>query len=415
MASASKALSKQQLDLIRYCIITETPIPVLRKLLVDRRDKDVFDSIDNTWLLRGPVSNQRRALISYKTNPRGRSTWVVLPTGWHPYFNYDASESSGGRVLDPITTEQHQFQLTPPTAEELERKKKSKAKSKHKAAPAYSDDISLDSNALPPLPPIRIASFEDPSLDPLPTYGNMTQFSYIGSSRSPTRSPVRRTHSVPDVPVSSVTTMAAPTGSAGFKNQAWETNQTVYGRVVDFHLKVKLDSSSGLSVIPFLGGGGVTLYCGSNLVTVEGVKHSALVVQVQSAMPVDLVSPFRQVAEVLSKDTILIYVTMGFNSEQFVKMMEEVQTLKDPRLGNTDQIIDTLQAFMAATKKCGIARKSLAITIKNLPHDLSETGLLQDAHTLKMNPKGLTPMVASGLFSCHDELSGEPVYFNGNG
>jgi hypothetical protein len=37
------------------------------------------------------------------------------------------------------------------------------------------DDISLDSNALPPLPsPILIASFEDPSLYPLPTYRNMT-------------------------------------------------------------------------------------------------------------------------------------------------------------------------------------------------------------------------------------------------
>jgi hypothetical protein len=49
MASASNALSKQQLDLIRYCIITETPIPVLRKLLVDGGDNDVFGNIGNTY------------------------------------------------------------------------------------------------------------------------------------------------------------------------------------------------------------------------------------------------------------------------------------------------------------------------------------------------------------------------------
>jgi hypothetical protein len=83
---SSKALTEEQLNLIRYCILMETPIPVLKASLVDHRDKDVFNGIGNTWLLRGPLSNQRRALISYKTNPRGKSTWVVLPTGWHPYF-----------------------------------------------------------------------------------------------------------------------------------------------------------------------------------------------------------------------------------------------------------------------------------------------------------------------------------------
>jgi hypothetical protein len=174
---------------------------------------------------------------------------------------------------------------------------------------------------------------------------------------------------------------------------------------------------NGLSYAGFPGGGGIEAFYGSNLITVNDVKHNALLLNVSTSLPVNNAMPFTTVAEVVSPDTVIVPIISGLNPELADKMMDQL-SCEEHRIGNKlDNVFDVLRAFKAAAQARGFTTKKLAITFKGLPHQLSQQGMLQDDVTLKVNPRGLTATVCSGQFSCKDNLDDEGglVYFNGTG
>jgi len=61
----------------------------------------------------------------------------------------------------------------------------------------------------------------------------------------------------------------------------------------------------------------------------------------------------------------------------------------------------------ANVQSMGYSVKFMGITIKNLPHALSQDGSFQEKNSLNIDPTGLTPVVASSSFCCPDTLDGE--------
>jgi hypothetical protein len=198
--------------------------------------------------------------------------------------------------------------------------------------------------------------------------------------------------------------------------QAFQFNVNVHGQTCDYYTKMEF-GENGLSYAGFPGGGGIEAFYGSNLITVNDVKHNALLLNVSTSLPVNNAMPFAMVAEVVSSDTVIVPIISGLNPELADKMMEQL-SCEEHQIGTKlDNVFDVLRAFKAAAQARGFITKKLGITFKGLPHQLSQQGMLQDDVTLKVNPRGLTATVCSGQFSCKDNLDDEGglVYFNGTG
>jgi hypothetical protein len=195
-----------------------------------------------------------------------------------------------------------------------------------------------------------------------------------------------------------------------------EFNKNVHGTVCDYFHSAKLNSK-GLATVTLPGGGGITLFYGSNQIIKNNSQHHALIVLVSHSLPVDNALPFRRQARVVSGDTIIIPLPCGINPEIGKKIKEQL-IHETERIGdNHSNLTNSLQAMQAHVQSMGYSVKFMGITIRNLPYALSQDGTFQDTNTLSIDPTGLTPVVTSNSFYCPDTLDGEsgPINFNVTG
>ena len=192
-----------------------------------------------------------------------------------------------------------------------------------------------------------------------------------------------------------------------------EFNKNVHGTVCDYFHSAKLNSK-GLATVTLPGGGGITLFYGSNQIIKNNSQHHALIVLVSHSLPVDNALPFRHQARVVSGDTIIIPLPCGINPEIGKKIKEQLIHETERIRDNHSNLANSLQAMQAHVQSMGYSVKFMGITIRNLPYALSQDGTFQDTNTLSIDPTGLTPVVTSNSFYCPDTLDGEsgPINFN---
>ena len=105
--------------------------------------------------------------------------------------------------------------------------------------------------------------------------------------------------------------------------QVFQFNVNVHGQTCDYYTKMEF-GQNGLSYAGFPGGGGIEAFYGSNLITVNDVKHNALLVNVSTSLPVNNAMPFTMLAKVVSSDTVIVPIISGINPELADKMMEQL-------------------------------------------------------------------------------------------
>ncbi len=178
-----------------------------------------------------------------------------------------------------------------------------------------------------------------------------------------------------------------------------EFNNDVHGTVCEYYHSAKLNSK-GLATVTLPGGGGITLFYGSNQIIKNNSQHHALIVLVSHSLPVDNALPFRRQARVASSDTIIVPLPCGINPEIGKKIKEQL-IHETERIGeNHINLTNSLQAIQAQVQSMGYSAKFMGITITNLPYALSQDRKFQDMNTLSIDLTGLTPMVASSSFCC---------------
>ena len=193
-----------------------------------------------------------------------------------------------------------------------------------------------------------------------------------------------------------------------------EFNKNVHGTVCDYFHSAKLNSK-GLATVTLPGGGGITLFYGSNQIIKNNSQHHALIVLVSHSLLVDNALPFSRQARVVSGDTIIIPLPCGINPEIGKKIKEQL-IHETERIGENHSK-NFLQSVQVHVQSMGYSVKFMGITIRNLPYALSQDGTFQDMNTLSIDSTGLTPVVASRSFCCLDTLDGEsgPINFNVTG
>jgi hypothetical protein len=204
--------------------------------------------------------------------------------------------------------------------------------------------------------------------------------------------------------------------SDGVPTSILEFNKNVHGTVCDYFHSAKLNSK-GLATVTLPGGGGITLFYGSNQIIKNNSQHHALLVLVSHSLPIDNALPFRHQARVVSGDTIIIPLPCGINREVGQKIKDQL-IHETERIGeNHSNLTNSLQAMQAHVQSMGYSVKHMGITIRNLPYALSQDGTFQDSSTLSVDPTGLTPVVTSDSYYCPDTLDGDsgPINFNVTG
>ena len=380
-------LNAHQLDVIKYAAVTDTSIVDLRNNLVNECDRSVFDYpvVFNTkYLNKVSLTNTRRALDKFRRNPNGKSKYRPLPVGYSLYHTYYPAPGSTIRFPD-ISRGLYQSQFCRPEDD-----------SNNKSMVGFSHLHNVRHHAV----------FSSPSASTLHSAPSMNRTT--GLSHAPVASAALSSFAT-RVEVRTDSSEPNPT-------QVFQFNVNVHGQICDYYTKMEF-GQNGLSYAGFPGGGGIEAFYGSNLITVNDVKHNALLVNVSTSLPVNNAMPFTTLAEVVSSDTVIVPIISGINPELADKMMEQL-SCEEHRIGTKlDNVFDVLRAFKAAAQARGFTTKKLGITFKGLPHQLSDQGMLQDEVTLKVNPRGLTATVCSSQFSCKDILDDEGglTYFNGTG
>lgn len=385
--SPKPRLNAHQLDIIKYAAVTDTSIIDLRNNLVDECNRSVFDYpvvFNTTYLNRVALSNTRRALDKFRRNPNGKSKYRPLPLGYSVYHTYYSARGSTTRFPD-INIGLYESQFCQP-----------QNKFHNESMVGFSHLHNVRHHA----------GFSSPSASTLHSVPSMNRTT--GVNHAPLASAA----------LSSLATKVDVRTDSSEPNptQVFQFNVNVHGQTCDYYTKMEF-GQNGLSYAGFPGGGGIEAFYGSNLITVNDVKHNALLVNVSTSLPVNNAMPFTTLAEVVSSDTVIVPIISGINPELADKMMEQL-SCEEHRIGTKlDNVFDVLRAFKAASQARGFTTKKLAITFKGLPHQLSNQGMLQDDVTLKVNPRGLTATVCSNQFSCKDNLDdeGEVTYFNGTG
>lgn len=382
-------LDSCQRDLIKYAVLTNTSIVDLRQNLVDDYDRPVFDFpffFTTKYLNRVALSNTKRTLDKFRRNPNGKSKYLPLATGYSVYHFYHQAPKSTIRFKD-ISRQLHLSQFCPPP------------------------QGNSDKQNMVGFSHLNNVRHQGPGFSP-PSASTLRSFSSINRTAGFQLAPAA------SAALSSLATRVEvrTESSEPSSTQAFQFNVNVHGQTCDYYTKMEF-GENGLSYAGFPGGGGIEAFYGSNLITVNDVKHNALLLNVSTSLPVNNAMPFTTVAEVVSSDTVIVPIISGLNPELADKMMEQL-SCEEHRIGTKlDNVFDVLRAFKAAAQARGFITKKLGITFKGLPHQLSQQGMLQDDVTLKVNPRGLTATVCSGQFSCKDNLDDEGglVYFNGTG
>ena len=111
-------LPKEQLKLIKYCILTDHAISVIQNHLRNQWGDPVFHpDITVNYLNRVVLRNIKRSLQAFQRNPSGRSTYKPLPKGYSPYHNFRATYPSCPHFRE-LSHEQYESQFTLPDLRE---------------------------------------------------------------------------------------------------------------------------------------------------------------------------------------------------------------------------------------------------------------------------------------------------------
>ena len=184
------------------------------------------------------------------------------------------------------------------------------------------------------------------------------------------------------------------------------TNKDCHGKIFDNHFTCKLNDK-GLGHVVFPGGANIMFRYAADQIIKGGRQHNVFFLWLNHSLPLDTALPVRCPAYVHSPDTVVLPVPMGFNPEGGSKLSEQVAYESD-RLGeDLHGINNSIQAMRAYMKGVGYGMTWVAITFRNLPHGFATCGKFQDESTLAINPKGLTPIVDSNLFSAEDTTNEE--------
>jgi hypothetical protein len=65
MATPSPRLTAEQLDLIKFAVLSNATVSILKGSLIDHYDQPVFGTITNKYLNRVAIRNTRKALASF--------------------------------------------------------------------------------------------------------------------------------------------------------------------------------------------------------------------------------------------------------------------------------------------------------------------------------------------------------------
>jgi hypothetical protein len=397
METTSPRLTAEQSDLIKYAILVNATVSQLKGSLVDHYDQPVFGTITTKYLNRVAVTNIRKALASFQLNPNGKSKYRPLPQGYSVYHHFRRSPSPKF-VFKELTRKQYDSQFHPPVNQENHLPENQHHKPEEDMV-QFSHNIpnavNRQGRGTSPLQPTAYA--EAPLKTPLFDRGA------IGL------------HNTSDLP-SLATRAEVNMDSEAVSTSLLEFNKNVHGTVCDYFHSAKLNSK-GLATVTLPGGGGITLFYGSNQIIKNNSQHHALIVLVSHSLPVDNALPFRRQARVVSGDTIIIPLPCGINPEIGKKIKEQL-IHETERIGdNHSNLTNSLQAMQAHVQSMGYSVKFMGITIRNLPYALSQDGTFQDTNTLSIDPTGLTPVVTSNSFYCPDTLDGEsgPINFNVTG
>ena len=117
MVTSSPSLTAQQLDLIKYAVLTNTTVATLRSSLVDLYEQPVFGPISTKYLNRVAIRNVRKALASFQLNPKGKSKYQHLPQGYCVYHQFRHLPLPKF-IYKELTLKQYESQFYPPVNQE---------------------------------------------------------------------------------------------------------------------------------------------------------------------------------------------------------------------------------------------------------------------------------------------------------
>ena len=117
MATTLLRLTAEQLDLIKFAVLSNTTVSILKGSLIDHYDQPVFGTITNKYLNRFAIRNTRKALASFQLNPQSKSMYHPLPLGYSVYHHFRRSPCPK-IVFKELSCKQYVSQFHPPVNQE---------------------------------------------------------------------------------------------------------------------------------------------------------------------------------------------------------------------------------------------------------------------------------------------------------
>ena len=168
------------------------------------------------------------------------------------------------------------------------------------------------------------------------------------------------------------------------------------------HLKVTL-SDSGVSFIGY----GINVFVAfvNNAITKKGYKHHALILGTVSSVPFHQASAYVNTAYIGSDNrTVFLPMVYGMELSMLKQTCDKLVSKTDVIGHEKEQLKASFSAIKEHAGEYATQHAMIAITFdRNLPYDLSPSGLFQDETTLKRRESGLTPHLHSNEFRLIDQ------------
>ena len=168
------------------------------------------------------------------------------------------------------------------------------------------------------------------------------------------------------------------------------------------HLKVTL-SDSGVSFIGY----GINVFVAfvNNAITKKGYKHHALILGTVSSVPFHQASAYVNTAYIGSDNrTVFLPMVYGMELSMLKQTCDKLVSKTDVIGHEKEQLKASFSAIKEHAGEYATQHAMIAITFdRNLPYDLSPSGLFQDETTLKRKQSGLTPHLHSNEFRLIDQ------------